>query len=81
MLSKCSQVGNLKTLFDKLSPEQRLVNILFDEVKLTQAMRFTGGHVFRHAHNVSDASEMEELSTHALVIETVSHYGGSRYIL
>lgn len=43
-LSKCSQDANLKTLFDKLLPEQRLVYIIFKEVRLTQVMYFTGGH-------------------------------------
>lgn len=81
MLSKCFQDVNLKVLFEQLKPEQRLVNVLFDEVKLTQAMRFTGGHVLGHAQNVTDESESEILATHALVIEIVSHYGGPRYIL
>ena len=35
LLSKCSQDANLKTFFDKLSPEQRLINIFFEEVELT----------------------------------------------
>ena len=44
LLSKCSQDANIKAFFDKLSPEQRLINIIFEEVRLTQAMCFTGGH-------------------------------------
>ena len=81
LLSKCSQDANLKTFFDKLSPEQRLINIFFEEVELTQAMRFTSGHVLGHANKVSDASKMEELATHTLVIEIVCYHGGPRYIL
>ena len=83
ILSKCSQDTNLKTLFDKLTAEQRLVNILpkLNKVKLTQAMRFTSGHVLEHANNMSDAPELEELVINNLVIEVVSHHGRPRYIL
>ena len=48
MLSKCSQDANMKTLFDRLTSGQRLVNVLFIKVKLTQAMHFTGGHYLGH---------------------------------
>ena len=41
LLSNASQDENLKTLAN-LKPQQMLVNILFDEVKLTQATRFSG---------------------------------------
>ena len=41
LLSNASQDENLKTLAN-LKPQQMLVNILFDEVKLTQATRFIG---------------------------------------
>ena len=58
-------------------PQQKIVNILFDEVKLTQAMRFSGRHVVGYATN----GESEILATHAMVIELVCHFGGPRYIL
>ena len=81
MLSKCPQDANLKKLFDKLTPKQRLVNVLFYKVKLTQAIRFTSVHVLGHALNISDASELAELATHALVIQVVCYHGGPLYIL
>ena len=76
LMSKSYQENNSAKLFETLKPQQRLVNILFDEVKLKKAMRFTGGHVVGHA-----ANKPEELATSALVIELISHYGGSRYII
>ena len=37
---------NLEQLFQKLKPYlKRLVNILFDEVKLTETLRYSGGRV------------------------------------
>ena len=81
MFSRCCQDANLKTLSDKLTPKQRLVKILFDKVKLTQVIRFTCSHIFGHAHNVSDASESRELTTHALVIQVFCHRGGPPNIL
>ena len=36
---------NLEQLFQKLKPQQRLVNILFDEVKLTETLRYSGGRL------------------------------------
>ena len=78
---QCSQDANLKTLFHKLTAEQRLVNILpkLNKVKLTQAMGFTSGHVLEHANNMSHAPELEELAINTLVIEVVFHHGGPRY--
>jgi len=70
---------NLKQLFQKLQPQQRLFNILFDEVKLTETLRYSGGHVVGYAQN--DSGDIEVLATHALVIEVVCHFGGSKYIL
>ena len=81
MLSKSIQDANLKKLFDKLTTKQRLVNVLFYKVKLTQAIRFTSVHVLGHALNISDASELAELATHALVIQVVCYHGGPLYIL
>ena len=46
MLSNTLQEANLVKLFLQLKPQQRLVNILFDEVKLVQATRFVGGAYF-----------------------------------
>ena len=75
-MSKSYQDNNLAKLFETLKPQQRLVNILFDEVKLKKAMRFTGGHVVGQA-----ANKPEELATSALVIDLICHYGGPRNII
>ena len=71
---------NLVDLFKELKPQQRLVNVLFDEVKLISTLRYTGGHALGYAQNSSQNST-ETLATHALVIEIVCHHGGPRYIL
>ena len=42
LLTKSLSDDNLEKLFEKLKPEQKLVNILLDEVKLKQAIRFIG---------------------------------------
>ena len=78
---QCPQDANLKKSFDKLTSKQRLVNVLFYKVKLTQAIRLTGVHVLGHALNICDASELTELTTHALVIQVVCYHGGPLYIL
>ena len=70
---------NLEKLFQKLKPQQRLVNIPFDEVKLTETLRYSGGRVVGYAQN--DFCDSEVLATHALVIEVVCHFGGPKYIL
>ena len=49
LLSNSSSEENLKSLLSDLKPQQKLINILFDDVKLVQATRFTGGHVHGHA--------------------------------
>ena len=66
-------------LLQELQPQQRLVNILFDEVKLTETLRYSGGHVVGYAKNGSADAGL--LATHALVIEVVCHFGGPKYIL
>ena len=70
---------NLEQLFQKLKPQQRLVNILFDEVKLTETLRYSGGCVVGYTQN--DSCDSEVLATHTLVIEVVCHFGGPKYIL
>ena len=77
LLSRSFQDSNLPIPFQQLKLQQKIVNVLFDEVKLTQAMRFSGGHVIGYATN----GESEILATHAMVIELVCHFGGPRYIL
>ena len=67
LLSRSFQDANLPILFQELKPQQRLVNVLFVEVKLTQTMRFSGGHILGHATNATN--ESAESDTHALVIE------------
>ena len=62
-----------------LKPQQPLVNILFDEVKLIQATCFTGWHVIGYANNTSDDlanNNSVEIASHALVIEIICHFGG-----
>ena len=82
MLSCSMQDKNLAELFRKLKPQQCLVNVLFDEVKLIQVYRYSGGHVLGCAENESATLEDGEiLATHALVVEIVCHFGGPKYIL
>lgn len=76
LLSKAMCEENLRNLFIKLNPKQRLVNILFDEVKLKQSLRFTAGHIQGYAEGKDDI-----LATSALVFEMICHHGGPRYIL
>ena len=81
LLSNTLNDANLAKLIEQLKVQQRLVNILFDEVKLIQASRFVGSHIIGHAQNVMDNDSDEVLATHALVVEIVCHFGGPRYIL
>lgn len=75
LMSRSFQDSSLQTVLNELKPEQRLVNILFDEVKLKSALRFTGGHVAGHATN-----HPEKLASSALAFELVCHYGGPRFL-
>ena len=67
---------NLNVLLKSLSPEQRFLNLLFDEVKLKSALRYSAGHIMGHATNDAHC-----LATSALTIEVVCHHGGPRFIL
>ena len=78
LLSHTLDDENLKQLCQKLLPQQRLVNLLFDEVKLTETLRYSGGRVVGYAQN--DSGDNEVLATHALVIEILCHFGGPKYI-
>ena len=60
----------------ELKTEQHLVNILFDEVKLKKAMRYSNSHVIGHAVN-----SPEQLTTLALAKEIVCNFGGPRFVL
>ena len=60
LLNKSLGDENLGKLFHELNPQQRLVNVIFDEVKLKQALRFVGGHITGHS------SGSETLTTSAL---------------
>ena len=51
LISRLFQDENLEILFEKLKPEQRLANFLYDEVKLKEATYFTGRHIVGHASN------------------------------
>ena len=74
------QDSNLKTLFDQLKSQQRLVNLMFDEVKLVETLRFSGGHVLGYSQNAVEG-DYEMLASHAMVVEIACHFGGPRYIL
>ena len=76
VLGKTESEENLSNLFKSLDPEQRLVNILFDEVKLISTIRLTAGHVIGMAENNS-----EKVASHALVIELVCHHGGPSWVM
>ena len=54
--SRASDDDNLEKLLQELKPEQRLINLLFDEVKLIAALRSSGGHVMGDAYNDSKPS-------------------------
>ena len=79
LLSSSLHDKNLEQIFQKLKPQQRLVNSLFDEVKLIETLRYSGVRVVGYAQNGSCDSEV--LTTHSLVIEVVCHFGGPKYIL
>ena len=67
---------NLTNIFETLQPQQRIVNILFDEVKLKKCIRYSGKYIMGYADN-----NPSELATSALVIEIVCHFGGPKYIM
>ena len=78
LLSRASDDDNLQKLLEELKPEQRFVNVLFDEVKMRSTLRYSDGHVMGHATNKPD--NPDTLATSALVIEIICHHGGPRYI-
>ena len=78
LLSRTSYDESLTLIFQELKPEQRFVNVLFGEVKLTSTLRYVGEHVIGHATNKLDDPSM--VATSALVIEVICHHGGPRYI-
>ena len=51
---RSSQDENLKRGISELTTEQRLVNVLFDEVKLKSTLHLTLGHILGYADNASD---------------------------
>ena len=77
-LSRCTDDHNFGRPFDELKPEQRLVNILFDEVKLVGGLRYSDRHTFGYAK--SNPIKTDTIAA-TLVIETVCNYGGPRYVL
>ncbi|KAI6653987.1 hypothetical protein LOD99_3163 [Oopsacas minuta] len=81
MLAWGLQDSNLKTLFDQLKPQQRLVNLMFDEVKLVETLRFSGGHVLGYSQNTAAGGDHEMLASHAMMVEVACHFGGPHYIL
>ena len=81
MLRKSVQDTNLVNMFQSLTPQQRVVNIYFDEVKLVETLRFSGGQVQGYARNIDDGVQSETLASHALVVQIACHSGGPKYIL
>jgi hypothetical protein len=74
LMNRSLQDSNLQAALSELKPEQRLVNVVFDEVKLKSVHRFTGGHVSGH-----EAKKPQKLATSALAFELICHYGGPRF--
>ena len=81
ILSKSVQDLNLAKMFRKLTPQQCVVNIYFDEVKLVETLRFSGGQVQGYARNNEEGQQSEILAAHALVVQIASRFGGPKYIL
>ena len=76
LLSNSFQDNNLAKIIESLPPEQRLVNILFDVIKLKETTRFVGGHI------VGQAVDKENvLAKSAMVYQLMFHHGGPQYIL
>ena len=69
LLSNTFQDENLSNIFEILQPRQRIVNIIFDEVKLKQVTRYSGGYIMDYAEYKSS-----ELATSALVTELVCQH-------
>ena len=76
LISNTFNGENLSKIFDNLKPQQRIVNILFDEVKLKKATRYFGSHLMGYSEN-----NQSDLATSALVIEFVCHHGGPKFIM
>ena len=68
----------MKQLFQQLQPQQRLVNILSNETKLTKILRSSGGGLVGYAENV--VFDDKVLATHALVVEVACHFEGPKYV-
>ena len=79
LLSNSIQDQNLKQLLQQLHPQQRLFNIIFDEMKLTKTLKYSGSRVVDYAENFGFDNKV--LATHTLVVEVVCHFGGPKYIL
>ena len=71
-MSELFQNHNIKSLFEKFQPEQRLVNLLFDKVMLKKVLRFSVCLIVGHAKNAS-----QDPATSAVVIKMICHYGAS----
>ena len=80
-LEDCSLVHRMIITFSNLIrdlPEQRLVSVLFDEIRLTSPLRYTGGHVM--AHEADSPDEIDKIATSAYMVEIICHHGGPNYI-
>ena len=56
-MSLAQNEESLMKLFSGLKPEQCLVKLLFDEVKLKESLLFTGGHTFGRAQDKEDPAK------------------------
>ena len=56
-----------------------MVNIYFDEVKLVETLRFSGGQVQGYARNNEEGQQSEILASHALVVQIACHFGDPKY--
>ena len=76
LMSRSLKEENVRLVMQDLQPKQRLVNVLFDEVKLKSALRFLVGHILAQALNSSN-----QLASSALPFQIVCHHDGPRFVI
>lgn len=54
---------NLRKPFGEIKPKQLLINVLYDEEKLKQALRFSGGYLTEYVEK-----KLEKLATSATTV-------------
>ena len=50
---------------------------MYDEVKLVETLRFSGGDVLGYSQNAAAGGDHEMLASNAMVVEVACHFGGS----